>query len=67
MSRIELTDEEIELLQEALDSHQYWQLSDTHYRSSGYVLEPGSDDLDNTRAIAACEALAEKLARSPVT
>jgi hypothetical protein len=29
---------------EAIDSHIYWQLSDSHYRANGAVLEPGSDD-----------------------
>ena len=66
MPTIELTDDEIELLCEALDSHQYWQLSDTHYRSSGYVLEPGSDDAEARTAIVACDALATKLGRVAV-
>lgn len=61
MPAIELTDAEIELLCQALDSHQYWQLSDPHYRSSGYVLQPGSDDAEARTAIAACDALATKL------
>lgn len=66
MPTIELTDDEVALLCEALDSHQYWQLSDTHYRSSGYVLQPGSDDPEARTAIAACDALAAKLGRVAV-
>ena len=52
------------MLQEALDSHQYWQLSDRQYRASGYIMETGSDDPDDVRAIAACGALSSKLARA---
>ena len=63
MPTIELTDDEIALLCEALDSHQYWQLSDSHYRSSGYVLQPGSDNPEAHMAIVACDALAMKLER----
>ena len=62
MPTIELTDAEMDLLCEALDSHKYWQLSDKAYRADGYVLEPGSDDSDAVGAITACEALERKLA-----
>ena len=61
MPTVDLTDADIDLLREALDSHAYWQLSDSHYRSSGYVMEPGSDDPDVVDALAACDALAAKL------
>ena len=61
MRTIELTDAEIDLLREALDSHKYWQLSDRSYRSDGCVLEPGSEDHEAVEAIAACDALAGKL------
>ncbi len=37
----ELTPREIVLLMEALDSHEYWQLSDPTWRNSGYVVLPG--------------------------
>ncbi len=40
---IELTAAEAALLAEALDSHEYWQLSDPLWRSSGYVILPGED------------------------
>ena len=40
---IELTPAEVALLAEALDSHEYWQLSDPTWRNSGYVIVPGED------------------------
>jgi hypothetical protein len=57
-----LTDEEVGLLREALDSHIYWQLSDEHYRDSGFVSDPGSDEPDKAAEIAAANALDRKLA-----
>ena len=51
----ELSPQELGLLIEALDSHQYWQLSDETRRNSGYVLEPLTDEER------ACDELAEKL------
>jgi len=41
--RIELTPAEVDLLTEALDSHEYWQLSNPSWRNSGYVTVPGED------------------------
>lgn len=58
---VELTPEELALLRESLDSHAYWQLSDTHYRNDGYVRDPGSDDPEAATAIRATHALEEKL------
>lgn len=58
---VELTAEELTILCEALDSHVYWQLSDRHYRNSGYVHEPGSDDVEAAGAIRTANALEEKL------
>jgi hypothetical protein len=55
------TADEIELLIEALDSHIYWQLSDPHYRSSGFVYPPGSDNDETRQAIHAAEALKKRL------
>ncbi len=40
---VELTPAEIGLLAEALDSHEYWQLSDPLWRNSGYVIVSGED------------------------
>lgn len=42
-------------LAEALNSYMYWELSDMRYRSSGFVMEPGSDDADVAKAIAECQ------------
>lgn len=58
---VELTADELELVIESLDSHRYWQLSDTVYRDSGYVHEPGSDDPENAALITATEALEDRL------
>ena len=38
-----LTASQVALLAEALDSHEYWQLSDPSWRNSGYVILPGDD------------------------
>ncbi len=56
-----LTGQEIALLRSALDSHRYWQLSDAHYRHSGFVIHPGSDDPEVVPEMQACEGLDEKL------
>lgn len=61
LADLHLTQQEIDLICEALDSHMYWQLSESQYRSSGFVLEPGSDDQEAQREIAACEELLAKL------
>jgi len=58
----ELDGEERHMLDEAIDSHVYWQLSDQHYRNDGYVQEPGSDDDENAEAITKFNTLAAKLA-----
>ena len=41
---LHFTTEELAVVCAALDSHIYWELSDTGYRNSGYVDSPGSDD-----------------------
>jgi hypothetical protein len=43
--RLVLSDDEIALVIDALDSHEYWQLSDPTWRHSGAVILP-SDDPD---------------------
>lgn len=58
---LELTREEVELVVSALDSHEYWQLSDQDFRHSGFVLGDGSEDEENVAEIQRCRALAEKL------
>lgn len=40
-----LTDEDLGLILDALDSHEYWQLSDTSWRNSGAVILPTDDAL----------------------
>ncbi len=59
---ISLTSAEVALLAEALDSHEYWQLSDPLWRNSGYVILPGEDiewsateplDVDQRQAVGA--------------
>ncbi len=49
---IELTDAEIHLLCEALDSHEYWQLSEPHERNDGYstVEDGANEEIDDVRA-----------------
>lgn len=59
--KVELTDEEIGLLAEALDSHVYWQLSDENYRNDGFVRSPGSDDPYNAAEIERSQSLEDKL------
>lgn len=59
--KIELTNKELGHLCAALDAYVYWQLSDPIYRTSGGVLDPGSDDEEEAASIAAARALEEKL------
>jgi hypothetical protein len=58
---VPLTQADLNILIEALDSHRYWQLSDDQYRDSGNVLEPGSDDPEVCAELAAAELLTQKL------
>ena len=67
MITLTVTAEELHLLKEALDSHIYWQLSDEHYRHSGFVYDPGSDDAEHAAEIRACEELDEELSSVPHT
>ena len=52
---VQLTDAEIHLLREALDSHEYWQLSETHERNDGYsTVDDGANaEIDAVRALEA--------------
>lgn len=63
--QVQLTEGEIHLLIEALDSHEYWQLSEPEDRTDGYsMVEDGTNaEIDAVRELMA------KLgrARSPVT
>ena len=55
MSVKNLKSDEINLLIEALDSHEYWQLSEPHQRNDGYsTIEDGVDEeVDAVRALIA--------------
>lgn len=50
---IELDLDELSLLIDALDSHEYWQLSESHERDSGYsTIEDGVNaEIDAVRAL----------------
>ena len=57
---VELAEWEITLLIEALDSHEYWQLSEPNERNNGYsTIEDGENE-----AIDAVRTLIAKLERS---
>jgi hypothetical protein len=56
-----LTEAERDLLVAALDSHAYWQLSDSHYRNDGAVIEPGSDDEETAQEITDAQTLQDRL------
>lgn len=57
---VEFDQDEVELLKEALDSHEYWQLSDPVDRDSGYVMIEDNDPRIPPE-IAACRALLRRL------
>lgn len=48
-----LREDEIALLRDALDSHEYWQLSEEHQRNDGFSLvEDGeNEEIDAVRAL----------------
>ena len=50
---VQLTEGEVALLIEALDSHEYWQLSESHERNDGYsTIEDGAnEEVDAVRAL----------------
>lgn len=54
-STVHLSPDEITLLIEALDSHEYWQLSESHERNSGYstVEDGANEEIDAVRALIA--------------
>lgn len=56
---VHLTEAEVALLIEALDSHEYWQLSEPHERNDGYsTIEDGENE-----EVEAARALLSKLER----
>ena len=54
-STVHLSPDEITLLIEALDSHEYWQRSESHEQNSGYsTVEDGeNEEIDTVRALIA--------------
>ena len=51
---LELAEWEISLLIEALDSHEYWQLSEPHERNNGYsTVDGANEEIDAVRALIA--------------
>ncbi len=49
---IDFSRDELVIIIEALDSHEYWQLSDEQYRSDGYVLDEGvTPEIEAVRAV----------------
>ncbi len=61
---VHLGEDEVSLLIDALDSHEYWQLSEPHQRNDGYsTVEDGeSGEIDAVRTLI---AKLEKPLRSP--
>jgi hypothetical protein len=60
---VHLTSGEIALLAEALDSHEYWQLSESHERNNGYSTIPDGENEE----VDAVRTLVAKLERSLAT
>ena len=54
-STVRLSPDEVTLLVEALDSHEYWQLSESNERNDGYsTIEDGeNEEIDAVRALMA--------------
>jgi hypothetical protein len=50
---VQLTEVEVALLLEALELHEYWQLSESHQRNNGYsTVEDGEkEEIDAARAL----------------
>jgi hypothetical protein len=55
---LRLTEEERDLVVEALDSHVYWQMSEPHRRNDGFVFDMTPEEL-------AVEELGERIAAAP--
>lgn len=61
------TEDELEIVANALDQHAYWTLSDMRYRRDGYVQQPGHDDPAIAEQIVSCERLAYMLLEDGAT
>jgi hypothetical protein len=59
--RLKLTQKDLKLLTEALESHRYWQLSDEQYRRDGYIVDPGADDPERRAELADVQQLQNML------
>jgi hypothetical protein len=59
-----ITEEQLHLIAEALDSHVYWQLSSPQYRHDATVIAPGSDDAENVEEIRSVLDLLDHLERA---
>jgi hypothetical protein len=58
---VELTEAQLHLIAEALDSHVYWQLSSPQYRHDATVIAPGSDDGESVEEIRSVLDLVDRL------
>ena len=58
---IKLTEQELEVVLDALDSHEYWQLSEEFFRNEGYVHGSGAKDPEKQRAIAEVRQLFNRI------
>jgi hypothetical protein len=52
---VRLTPSEVALLRDALDSHEYWQLSEPHERNDGFstIRDGEKEEIDAVRALIA--------------
>lgn len=66
-SAVELTDAQAELILDALESHAYWQVSESKYRNNGYVYAPGADDPDVAEHLREIDQLSVLLGGEPIT
>jgi hypothetical protein len=62
MFNLALTEDQLDMLRSAIDSHIYWQLSDPLFRRDGDVVDPGTDVVEDAELIAAYRALDAVLA-----
>lgn len=52
---VDLSPDELNFVIEALDSHEYWQLSESHERNDGYstIEDAENEEIDAVRALVA--------------
>lgn len=61
MITLTLSPDEASLLISALDSHQYWELSDDNHRWNGFALEPDDDEDENAGEYYEAQVLIDKI------